>query len=209
MTKPQVTADHYDDPSFRTKGRFASIWHQINEIERSGAKTVLEIGPGGGFLQRELPNLLKVKAYSLDIDPMLNPTAVADVRALPFKDASFDAVVAFEVLEHLPFNNLEGILREFARVARKSILLSLPDAYPFYYLNVTLPLIGVRTLTYTWQRSTAVNSPNKTHYWEIGLRDYPTKRVVDELIKGSGFKLIRTFRVLEQQYHCFFILQRN
>jgi GT2 family glycosyltransferase/glycosyltransferase involved in cell wall biosynthesis len=47
-------------------------------------------------------------------------TLQADVRAIPFEDASFDAIVCMEVLEHLPghLRDVRQVLREFARVLK-------------------------------------------------------------------------------------------
>ncbi len=46
---------------------------------------------------------------------------------LPFDDNSFDVVTALDVLEHL--DNPHGALHELFRVARKSVLISLPNMY--------------------------------------------------------------------------------
>jgi SAM-dependent methyltransferase len=45
--------------------------------------------------------------------------------ALPFADATFDTVIAFETLEHL--QQPEVALAEIHRVARKNLILSVPD----------------------------------------------------------------------------------
>ncbi len=104
MQKKQVTRQHYTGTSYATKGRFASYWHQINEIERLQPKTILEIGIGSGFFRRELMFLEQPPdIYSIDIAQDLQPDVVADVTRLPVKSNSVDLVVAFQVLEHLPF----------------------------------------------------------------------------------------------------------
>ena len=45
---------------------------------------------------------------------------------LPFRDRSFDTVLIFEVLEHV--TDIERILREAFRVARKNVLITVPNA---------------------------------------------------------------------------------
>ena len=52
------------------------------------------------------------------------PAAFADVGALPFRDHSFDLVLAIEVLEHVA--RPDDALREIARVARADVVLSVP-----------------------------------------------------------------------------------
>ena len=47
-----------------------------------------------------------------------------DITTLPFPDATFDLVLAIEVLEHVPFPELA--LAELARVARRDLVVSVP-----------------------------------------------------------------------------------
>ncbi len=56
-----------------------------------------------------------------------------DVTALPFPDGAFDVVGCFEVLEHLRGDGAERALAEFARVARRAVVLSVPHE-PFFSL---------------------------------------------------------------------------
>jgi ubiquinone/menaquinone biosynthesis C-methylase UbiE len=49
---------------------------------------------------------------------------VADVRALPFEDASFDKAVAADLVEHLDDETLAGMLAETRRVLRPGGTLS-------------------------------------------------------------------------------------
>ena len=52
--------------------------------------------------------------------------AVAAEGQLPFSDKSFDTVLLFEVIEHVP--PIEAILKEAFRVARKNVLVTVPNA---------------------------------------------------------------------------------
>ena len=52
--------------------------------------------------------------------------AVAAEGPLPFSDKSFDTVLLFEVIEHVP--PIEAILKEAFRVARKNVLVTVPNA---------------------------------------------------------------------------------
>jgi hypothetical protein len=51
---------------------------------------------------------------------------VAVDSVLPFPDRSFDTVMLLEVIEHVP--QLEGILKEAFRVARRNVLVTVPNA---------------------------------------------------------------------------------
>lgn len=56
----------------------------------------------------------------------------APAHQLPFNDASFDHVTCFDVLEHLIASDLEPVLRELRRVARKTITVSASERSSFY-----------------------------------------------------------------------------
>jgi 2-polyprenyl-3-methyl-5-hydroxy-6-metoxy-1,4-benzoquinol methylase len=95
-------------------------------------ETVLDIGCGAGAY------VARIKAEGkrcIGVD--LNPLAVAQAQALgrpvlrmsadnlAFADKTFDSVVLIETLEHLP--NYERALTEAARVARSSLVVTVPD----------------------------------------------------------------------------------
>jgi SAM-dependent methyltransferase len=63
----------------------------------------------------------------------------ADARRLPYKDATFDGVICFQVIEHV--NDIPCVLREMMRVARpggRIIILSPNLLSPF---NVIMPFL--------------------------------------------------------------------
>src|SRR5215217_3452574 len=53
-------------------------------------------------------------------------TVVADVRDLPFEDKSFDAVVALDLLEHVPPDDRAKALAELVRVTRTRLIVACP-----------------------------------------------------------------------------------
>jgi hypothetical protein len=48
---------------------------------------------------------------------------------------------------------------------------------------------------------------NGQHYWEIGKAEYPLNRIIDD-INNAGFKISKTYRIFENPYHRFFILEK-
>jgi SAM-dependent methyltransferase len=202
----KAALDRYNSPLTRTKGRFASYWHQIDEIEKTGCTDVLEIGPGGGFLRRELRHLLQRSVVCVDTDSELGPDVVADTGHIPVKSRSFCAVVAFQVLEHMPFTRFHPVLCELARVADTYVIVSLPDRTPFYLARLTLPLMRTHSLRWSPPFALREHLDNPSHYWEIGLRGYSVGRIV-KAMEACDLRLLRTFRVDEEPYHRFFVLR--
>ena len=88
-------------------------------------REILDAGCGTGAILKRLGN--PEKNVGIDLAPEalafcrergLNNVRQADICALPFADASFDAVICSSVLYHLWVGDVEGALREMHRVLR-------------------------------------------------------------------------------------------
>lgn len=90
--------------------------------------TVLDIGAADFMLAKLLG---RRKVTSADASPKTKGIRREDAESLSFKDRSFDAVVALEVLEHT--RNPVAAIREIARVAAREIIVSVPNE-PFFTL---------------------------------------------------------------------------
>lgn len=119
---------------------FISYYNQLNEIFKTNPKTVLEIGTGNKLIYNQLKEI-GINVTSLDINKNLNPDIIGDIRQIPFPDNSYDTVVAFEVLEHIPFSDFEKSLIELKRVSKKWVIISIPYSrwkYFEFYLNMPI-----------------------------------------------------------------------
>ena len=65
--------------------------------------------------------------YAIDFASDLNPDVIGALPSLPVRNGQFDIVCAFEVLEHIPLDQLSICLREMRRCASERVLLSVPD----------------------------------------------------------------------------------
>ncbi len=92
------------------------------------ARSVLDIGCRDGILRKYLPQ--KMSYAGVDLSPGPNVTRVCNLeQGIPFADASFDAVVALDVLEHV--DNVWFAFDEMVRVARQQVMVVLPNSYHF------------------------------------------------------------------------------
>jgi len=95
------------------------------------ARTVLDIGSGGGELVEALRrNCRWAVATDCSPAPMARyggERVLCDDQALPFADEGFDLVTCTEVLEHLDDERYERVLGEIRRVARRWVLISVPN----------------------------------------------------------------------------------
>jgi len=173
-----------------SKKRWNSFFHQIEEIISSDPDSVLEIGLGTGLLRAVLKDVYKCNYESLDIIERNQPDYIGSVIDLPFLDKSYDVVVCYEVLEHLPYENFEKALSEIFRVAKSNVVISLPNAG-------------------SSRRPNQEHIFNGEHYWEINKIGYEQNIVIDTIQRvgnSHGFELVNNYRVVEYLYHHFFVL---
>jgi len=136
-------------------------------LQRHRTDRVLDVGCSGGWLSEVMPEGSVL--YGVDIPPghpgdRLRTFALADGRALPFADETFDAVVLLEVIEHVPANTEPQLLTEAHRVLRAGgfVLLSTPNQH-----------LVARLMDPAW--------------WLSGHRHYSAGRV-SEMLVAAGFR---------------------
>jgi predicted SAM-dependent methyltransferase len=200
----QIAKHEYTFEKYTGIDRFSSYWYQLREIMAAKPNQVLEVGVGEAVVANYLKAMTNIAYTSADFADDLSPDVIADVRALPFADDSYDMVCAFEVLEHLPFDEFEKAVSELVRVSKKTVLISLPHFGPPVFLRFKFPFLP--EVSFAWK----VPYPkehhfNGQHYWEIGKKGYPVSRIRSALKKHAT--LIKEFIPFENQYHHFFVLE--
>lgn len=203
----QVGKDHYVFSRYMTKKRWASLWYQISEISNIEVGNVLEVGPGLGMLKPVLSSL-GVDVKTLDIDPELKPDCVGSAEALPFESNSFDVVCGFQVLEHFPYDTAISAYEEMVRVAKKYIIISVPDVSPMFVFQINFPKVRTLTIKVPWLvMRFRRHIFDGEHYWELNKRGYSLDKLVLDMTFQRGVKLNKTYRVSENPYHRFFVFE--
>lgn len=202
----QVAKDSYADAGYATLERFSSYYYQVRELLRTKPDSILEVGVGDGVVSGYIKGHTDIAYTTADFAEDLHPDVVADIRKLPFPDSAFDTVCAFEVLEHLPFEEFEKGVSELARVAKRFIIISLPHFGPPVKALLKIPFLPEIkfALKIPFPKSHLFNGQ---HYWEIGKRGYSPRRILG-ILRRHG-QVEQEFVPFENQYHHFFAIKKS
>ena len=108
------------------------VWHLID----SSSKSLLDVGCGLGGVGGIIKRHRTIFSVGIDIfSPYLkhckenhthDELIRCDVRRLPFREKSFDAVLCKEVIEHLDMQEGDELIKELERMARRQVIITTP-----------------------------------------------------------------------------------
>jgi SAM-dependent methyltransferase len=203
------TDKFYRSELYIGRGRLYSYANQLASIIEMTPESVLEIGKGSGYVQETLARF-GFDVTTADLYSELAPDIVADVRDIPVPDAAFDVVSCCQVLEHLPFVEFRTALMELRRVARRRLVVSLPDVSRDVEAMIRVPKLGERRIAVSLgllaRDKPEVLPGRPNHHWEIGFRGTQLAAVKNTM-REAGWHIKRTWRVPEYRWHRFFILE--
>jgi hypothetical protein len=207
--KPQVSKAHYSPDQYLSKGSWMNYYYQIVDTLTFKPESILVIGTGDSVVVEYFRNMgLKVDTF--DLDSELHPTYTGDIRNLPndLKNSRYDAVICAHVLEHIPFEDVDSVLKELSLLT-KYLIVQLPPSIlqlgiglygnPYLFnlrLNLNIPL-------YFWRKYKF----NGQHYWQPYRKGTSMKKV--KLLLGKYFKVLKEYQNPENHYSYHFILKSN
>jgi uncharacterized UPF0146 family protein len=177
--------------NLETERHWRLYWYQQNVIQdyMEQGDSILEIGVGSGFTA----NYLKSRGFkvtTLDIDERKNPDIVANLVDYKFQE-NYDHILAFEVFEHIPINEVEKIINQLSTICTKNMFISVPrNEIVLLRLETRLPLIGTKMFEITLKRR-KIAIPY--HCWEIDHNGLTTSKFRTFLSK-AGFNTINIFK---------------
>jgi hypothetical protein len=202
----QVSKESYTTGRYAKLDRFSSYYYQVQELLATRPESIFEVGVGDAVVSEYFRKNSKILFTTSDFAADLKPDVVADVRELPVEDNAYDTTCAFQVLEHLPFEDFEKGVSELIRIARNYVLISLPHFNHPIRLNIKVPLLPELKLL--------VQIPHPKphvfdgqHYWEIGKQGYPASRIRTILSKHGTVE--KEFVPYENPAHRFFVLKKR
>ncbi len=200
----QVDKTHYDFSRYAFEGRFVSYYYQLREALALSPQSILEVGVGDKVFGSFIKNNTTVSYLSVDVAADLRPDVVGSVLALPFPDKSHDVVCAFEVLEHLPFEQFDKAVSELARVARTHVVLSVPHFGPMLSFSLKIPFLPHLHFAFKLPFPKK-HEFNGQHYWEVGKQGYPLSLIRQKL--STQGRLVKDFVPFGNPYHHFFVIE--
>lgn len=189
-------------------------FHVLRDLCARVRGDVLEVGTGDGVVRRCIQPF--VRSYTvMDVNERLAPDILANVLdAQPALTARYDAVVCTEVLEHLPFDDLQRALEQLASFLEPGGELYLTLPHRKAHMLVVTPRqrlfkwrfpVGLTSLAEAYHRFVRRRIWIDPHHcWEIG-DGRVARSHVQQRLDAAG---LRTETLTELPYCDYWVLRR-
>lgn len=206
LAHPLTAGLDIDDPRvtevrkeiIRAKKPLTAIYREwysrITAAVPEGDGAVLELGSGAGFLSASVDGVVATDVFLLrDID------AVADGRALPFRDGSLRSIAMVDVLHHLPdadrfFADAVRALREGGRIVMIEPWVT--GWARFVYRNLHHEPFEPRAPEWKFPERGPLSGANGALPWIIFQRDRSTFEAKYPSLSLSQIEILMPFRYL-------------
>ena len=195
-----------NDPGFQaawhkyySEKRIAHQWLQVSLLRDLAVVNVLEIGPYLGLVTAMAASAgykvttLDIEAQSHNIGAMQH--IQADIRTVePTAIEGFDAILCCETLEHIHWNELDGVLGRLAGAGAPWLILSLPYegfqfAFEIYFNRERWRRRShLRKLRFLRRFKITSDTEWEAHKWEVGYRGHSLNALIKKL-RLAGFQI--------------------
>ncbi|MBH64269.1 MAG: hypothetical protein CL569_17850 [Alphaproteobacteria bacterium] len=202
--------DYSDDPAARraewfryySEKRITHQWFQVHLLQDlPEVRSVLEVGPGLGLVSAMLHNA----GFSVTTLDRLPPqyahpeteylqAELADVE--PGALSGFDCILCCETLEHLYWDDVDGILSKFRDSGVPWLVISVPyqgfqgEFRAYFNGHTARQMMSLKSLKFLKKFTFDAESDPYGHKWEVGYRGHGLKALESKLT-GAGFRIHR------------------
>lgn len=211
-----LTPSYYSFEAYNTKHRMLTYWYQISEVLKAKPTSALEVGIGTGVVTSYLKHV-GVKLTTADINEALAPdvcTSVLELKDNP-QISTFDVVMCFRVLHHVPFKYFSVALDNMSKVSKEYVILTLPvdevrlygmyryTSSSIFSLSLRLPLFFKNIV-----RKGGVRKNIGSGLWQIDSTKETSRKKVEETI-SHRFEMVKSYRLPEDSSHRMYVLRKK
>lgn len=193
--------------------------------EKVDTAKILEVGPGGKLTASVLKGL-GFNYLTLDAQEDVSPDICCDIKEFKGSDYEnqFNLIAAFQILEHIPYENAIKALSEFKSASSEYIFISVP--YHHRWLKLDMKAGHKSFIGKALKRMSTLkiferpNTPNRkyreefisrypyaVHFWEIGRGGLSLKKFIADVESRVGVKLVDSFPNEIHPYHYYFVFK--
>lgn len=134
--------DYFENGIASKKSNYKDYsWERLGSYFQAAARHIarcfnpqatLDVGAAKGFLVYALGEIgvdacgIDVSEYAVQNAKAKDKVQIGEARDIGFPDDSFDIVTAFDVLEHIPENEVAKVCSELLRVTKKYVIVRVP-----------------------------------------------------------------------------------
>ncbi len=208
----QVNKEHYDSEDYENMPRFSSYFHQQRLLrkkielllQKSNSVKILEIGSGSAFLKSYISaNYPQVDYKVMDLAEDLSPDFLGDMTQIDaIVQERFDIICAFEVFEHVEYEDAIKTLNKIAQLTG-NVIFSIP--YVRLYFSMRLKMSVIKPVSFLLSVPFPIQHKfDGQHYWELGTKGYAPKRLRQDL--SESYDINQEFSDNLNPWHRFFEL---
>jgi hypothetical protein len=206
---------------YYSEKRIVHQWMQVHLLKDLPVRRVLEIGPYLGAVTAMLSNAgYEPTVFEVDEKHAIKSPEVekiiGDVRdfdSAAIANYEFDAIICCETLEHIPFEDVDGVVARFAASGIPYVLISVRYKGGQFAFNLYLNRFRIRKHTsfeklnrFRRFRKPADMNDWEPHKWEVGYKDAPLARVRALL---EGYFRIRRMEFTDGCKSVFFLCENK